>query len=810
MEDLHFPDGLPDGVRIVGGMHALDVSDMQHDGSRKSYNMYGAPQGVGSKCQSNADLWPPIAFLPNWKHPNTDAGRARSRALLRECLDICFECYDGSTYIHWRTKDGEDCAGLLALASLVVDGGDYPWLVNNRGANGLFGCGRCRIPTSLIGSNVTELWRWKSLRRTYADEVSNLQAARAIQNKASRNHFLAVSGLNDAIDNPMYEYFGSLKERGWVAARRLAFERLHSIEAGVAMHILQLMIQMPQLLHEADGIAPCADSPAAQFADLVSRQSAKALQVLVAAVPSARRHCTWPVQTSARLITRDRGKQKPKLKLIDFRYCNGWHYRDLGRVMAVWVLQPEFLGATLSGPDPNPCCEVVDFFGEYRAKRGSQPAVYVRHSHLVGLAELSYLFAEVWCLLVAWYDLYLCIPKSDRHLQDLRVLDDEFHEAAKAILNYKATWKKHQMEEAGESIRDLGVQVGGNLTEAAHKVPKLLFRLASNRSLTDFSSQVMVARNRLVGAQMARRQYERALKPSASHATTQTTDEPALPSTPQPKSSLTRLERKWTLRMEVDHRYRVVSLSSSCGVAQQCQHWLLETMGYRHLYWCIINFLSELNGELEQDGRDWPLTTLQLHPSIAVGQSGCPKAAAAPRISMNPFSRVSTRPFARVDADGDDWFGQPLLGVTITTLDGTQYEGIYFKWLDHALTGPERLKLPLPTAFPLHQWAKTYMGLPPLGGHMHPASESFGLIDVSKVLNWEPIVSIGCRTWCPTSAYLEAGSSVTSQKRKHRASKVKGVRINTKQKGQAPALPAGVGEMLFANNVHVWSFGGSS
>lgn len=64
-----------------------------------------------------------------------------------------------------------------------------------------------------------------------------------------------------------------------------------------------------------------------------------------------------------RLITRERGKRKPPFPSIDFRFMNGWHYRDLGRVAAVWVLQPDFLGADMKGPIASPRREVLDFFG---------------------------------------------------------------------------------------------------------------------------------------------------------------------------------------------------------------------------------------------------------------------------------------------------------------------------------------------------------------------------------------------------------------------------------------------------------------
>ena len=127
---------------------------------------------------------------------------------------------------------------------------------------------------------------------------------------------------------------------------------------------------------------------------------------------------------------------------------------------------------------------------------------------------------------------------------------------------------------------------------------------------------------------------------------------------------------------------------------------------------------------------------------------------------------------------------------------------VYCKWLDHELTGVERLKLPLPTSFPLHQWFKTHMGLPPQNGHPHPASDGYGVVDASKILNWEPIVSIGVRTWRPTSDYLGASDAQHSGKRRRR-------RRAMHSRAAQEQEPAGVGEPLFANNIHAWSFGSS-
>ena len=811
IEEENFPSGLPDGVDIVGCMHAFEVSHVLPDGSRKSGNFYGAPAGLSKKLRVHADVWPPMAHFPHWKHPETEAGRSRWRALMRECLSIMLACYDGHTYIRWRAPSGEERLGLLALCSLVVDGGDYGWLVNSRGPNSLFGCGRCRIPTSMIHQNVTLLSRWNALRRTYSCEMADLQHASSLRLKADRDHYSQLCGMQpDLVRNPLYDVFGSLTSHDWVSARLLAVEPLHTIDSGVAEAIEQLMVQLPQRLHEASGEQPKADSPAAAFADRVLKQSATDLQRVVAALPTQRRHLTWPVSTTTRLVTRDRGKMKPRLPSIEFRFCNSWHYRDLGRVMAVWVLQPSFLGEGMRGPVANPSRDVADFFGQWR--QTSPPGVdplkgtFVSQTHRVGLTELSRLLAEVWCLLASWYDLFLTVPLEERQLQDLHVLDHEFHEAAKAVVAYKATWKKHQMEEAPESKRDLGAQITANLSESAHKLPRLLFRLATNRSLTDFTAQLTQARNRVVAAQLHRRLYEKSLKPSADDAS------PSASNAVSRSSHLGQPHRKWTLELTVDEHQRVTSLTSSCGLAEQNQAMLLEEQGYQHLFWAILSYLSDGSPieSLEQDGRHWPLTTVGVHPSILIGQTGCSKAAAAIKIPLEPFTETPTDAFARVDAGGGvEWFGRPVCGLTVTTGAGDEYELVYFQWLDYALTGDERLKLPLPSTFPLHQWAKTYMGLPPAGyvhGHAWHAEASYGVVDAAKVMSWEPIVSIGLRTWRPTSEYLQgSGASETGRGR----SRGRG-RGHGRGRGRRDPQPKGVGEPLFANNVHAWSFGSAA
>jgi hypothetical protein len=286
------------------------------------------------------------------------------------------------------------------------------------------------------------------------------------------------------------------------------------------------------------------------------------------------------------------------------------------------LMQPHFLGGSMGGPVTNPSFAVRGFFGDWQQSGALGQGTFVPQSHNVSLAELASQLADVFSLLVSWHDLFRTVPLSQRQLQELRILDDEFHEAAKAVLSFKATWKKHQMEEAPESRRDLGDQISAQMSESAHKLTRLLYQLCSNRSLASFSAQLAKARNRVVAAQLLRRQYHAGLTPSV--------DEPAPP--PASISRDTRLVKpahKWTLDLIVDLRQRrVTSLLSSCGLAQQKEQMLLQEQGYAHLFWCLLNYLEDSLGvPVEENGRHWPLTTLCVHPSIAVGQTGCASTA---------------------------------------------------------------------------------------------------------------------------------------------------------------------------------------
>lgn len=152
--------------------------------------------------------------------------------------------------------------------------------------------------------------------------------------------------------------------------------------------------------------------------------------------------------------------------------------------------------------------QVQDFFGVW----DSALPGFVQKTHQVGPYDLACLLAEVVSLLIRWYDQFLAIRISDRELVDLRILDREFHDAAKAVLGFKATWKKHQMEEAGESRMDLGDQVSGNLTEAAHRLSKFLFEHVTNRQISNFTPQLASARNTIVAAQLYKREYEASIR----------------------------------------------------------------------------------------------------------------------------------------------------------------------------------------------------------------------------------------------------------------------------------------------------------
>ena len=141
-------------------------------------------------------------------------------------------------------------------------------------------------------------------------------------------------------------------------------------------------------------------------------------------------------------------------------------------------------------------------------------------------------------------------------------------------------------------------------------------------------------------------------------------------------------------------------------------------------------------------------------------------AGAAKFIPLTPFSEVPSPAFAAFAAGDRAWLGWPMLGATLITHSGSRHEVVYCKWLGHEIVDQERIKMPLPSTFPLHQWEVSFMGLPPGGGWQHNPSPTYGFVDAAKVLNWEPIVCIGLRTWRPTYLYVsEVQSPVAANPR---------------------------------------------
>ena len=113
-------------------------------------------------------------------------------------------------------------------------------------------------------------------------------------------------------------------------------------------------------------------------------------------------------------------------------------------------------------------------------------------------------------------------------------------------------------------------------------------------------------------------------------------------------------------------------------------------------------------------------------------------AGAAKFIPLTPFSEVPSPAFAAFAAGDRAWLGWPMLGATLITHSGSRHEVVYCKWLGHEIVDQERIKMPLPSTFPLHQWEVSFMGLPPGGGWQHNPSPTYGFVDAAKVLNWEP------------------------------------------------------------------------
>ena len=568
----------------------------------------------------------------------------------------------------------------------------------------------------------------------------------------------------------------------WSVGRITAFEPLHNGLKGEVEKLVTAAFQLPQLLLEAPGEQPAAASLAAQFADATLIQLAPSVEAVIKALPSSRLHAGWSSNYFLSHITRDRGERKPRLERVQPVFMNAWHMKDLLKTIVMLLLQPLFFGSEniwatmLAGlrqreraepPAYRPRCIILDF--------------HTRSEHQVGPIILRDLLIETFCLYVEWYKLREKEVICDRGIAELTVLFDEWLEQAKAALPslYRTTWKTHQCDHAGASRRDLG-NSNAQRSEHAHKFGKLLYAIATNKSAHGFTGQLAGARDLLVAAQVLRHQQSLSadasdLLPKAGKARTH--------------SDLVSMRKALRLKLDVNDDLKVIGLSSeSVGISASRAAVLLNDRGYQHLYWSILCYLNEIgSGTL---GAKWqielnPATnfdmTLSLFRSVRIGSSNSfrdtLKAEATPYVEVPPLSTEADAKCVAVVVDdiGTTWLMQPTLLFQMTTADGTCYNLVYGRWFDYALGGEERLQLPLPLSFPIHQWAEAKMGV-----RAHTNSPSYSVVDVSRILHVEPIVPIGV-----------APAAGNQRKRKRRTE-------------ASPSKQLKHGAPLFANNIHVW------
>ena len=151
---------------------------------------------------------------------------------------------------------------------------------------------------------------------------------------------------------------------------------------------------------------------------------------------------------------------------------------------------------------------------------------------------------------------------------------------------------------------------------------------------------------------------------------------------------------RWRLDITVTDRLEIVSLHSSCGVADEHTEMLLVSHGYRYLYWATLCYLTESSmphdiSTLRPSVRDTPIMCFEIAPSLKLRPSGSREASASPILRVAPFS---TRPTHQMVAVGtsdatERWFGRPVLLFVMTTHEGKRHELVYIQWLAPPLTG---------------------------------------------------------------------------------------------------------------------------
>jgi hypothetical protein len=189
-------------------------------------------------------------------------------------------------------------------------------------------------------------------------------------------------------------------------------------------------------------------------------------------------------------------------------------------------------------------------------------------------------------------------------------------------------------------------------------------------------------------------------------------------------------------------------------------------------------------------------------PTLSVGSTSRfrdeQKALATPFIYATPLAVEACAKFVAVIIDNDDddvdddhgtiWHMQPHLFFQFQSPDGGCQSLVFGRWLGLPLAGHERLKLPLPTSFPLYQWAEARMGM-----RARANSPSYSVVDVNRILQAEPIVPIGI-------APPPQQGNGRGRGRGRGCGRERGGEIPAHM--YAPLLKPG--EPLFANNIHTW------
>jgi len=185
----------------------------------------------------------------------------------------------------------------------------------------------------------------------------------------------------------------------------------------------------------------------------------------------------------------------------------------------------------------------------------------------------------------------------------------------------------------------------------------------------------------------------------------------------------------------------------------------LPIFEFKYLYWALMVHLFNPMDIYDSMsfGYVHSLTSIRIMPGINLAtmareevhlKTASVKAGLVGRVKALPFEG-NMLPFVAIAGEGDVInYAQVLLFFQCRN-GGKVHNLAYIKYLSDAILGARRALMPLPSTFPIHQWAMNAMGCrgKPRGRKKIPPPPKydfhFAVIDIDSILNLEHVVEIG-------------------------------------------------------------------